>query len=1407
MYNSTVKAIREHNAARKEACLWKLLRALFLGKTLAQIFVIIHLPTDAKFQTPFLELIKDLTTLVKSTEIHTKIIVLQKQSTTTNQDYPLLRKDIHHDDSEVRSALEKDFTEELGWMCSNKPQIVGPQAKVVKLLQGAVDLHLSKICLAMIQQQVCFSLKLLKGVLMARSNKELASLLLSLIPNAYQSWVQLGLAWATSAIRPLTRREFAEVLLLPDGSGGCMESLDSPVDEFTRLLSGLVEVEADTIHIANLELCKHLLYLIQETAGTTDFDPRTKRGDQGGPQFLDSERFQSQVHLDITQRCLAYLSRHKGIQVAGNSESNLRHSDHSDMEDSKAPLLQYAVEHWFTHLKLSQNSKVLTELTAVVDFIQDKNQVHQWMKLRTTYWKSRQDSGQSYSPSLKLLAEMISLQTSNNVDMIQAIELALDVSIIVKGPARNPWHYLVLAAAQRGQTDVLRRLIDKGCLEDESTLEAVFETGCEGMLCNLLPIIKTKGIRHNIQNIIYRAILSGSYALVCGLQAEFRDSINLANYETPLLNLIAENAGTNPPDSLLKDLRSGLNSIVRGGTVLHAAASSGHVDLMPILLSTISEPEVKVNCQDTSQSSPLHLATKNGHFIVVEQLLAAGSDVRLRDKAGQTSLHLASANGYTDIANALVEHKASISSEDKKSRTPLHMALECGHRELCLMLINKLATSSSERDAFDLDSRDSKGLTLLLLAVSSNFLAAVRSLLELGVDANTACAKGTPPLIYAAKCGFYDIVVELLGAPGIVVEARENNSNTPLHYAAFRNSPLVIGKLKEHGAKCGTQNSSGRTPLASACMRDHVAAVKTLLPGVSPEDLGIPYYTTSMFASFKVLHLVLNAGVDIDSNWDHVGTALHIASYNSQPRTVELLLLRGADFEQRDSNGRTPLMDAIMQNSIECVRLLVNARASLKVEDNDGYTPLLHAASRDHLDCIQILFEAKAEFNIPAGISSDYAMPMDLALLICPIKSFEMVIDHLLARSSSLSLSPDTLLKYLAEEGCDVNKIKILLERVSTWDPNATIGSYGTMLHYAALWGRLDLTKLLIDSKRVQIDANTKSYGTPLEVASGQGFNPDIVHLLLERGASITSGSVLTGTPLHAASSMSKRWEEKAEEKYLTIAKAILDYDISGLNIVAGFYGTPLCAAASSGTIAMVETLLEYRPDCELQGTASGTALHVAARKGRAKVVELLLGYMSPGLSPETTDTVGHIPIHMAASGGHTDLIGVLAKPEAILLARDFEERHSLHFAAGTGSLDFVRHILTQHPEAVNDVDCDGWSPLHWACRQRSTDVVKLLLDKRADKFAKTKKGWLPMHVAIYHGFKTIAQIVETSTMDNGECKPQHASEVELANEQEMMPPKTQFIARSERYANFTCDSCYCVSILPKSRPICKRRI
>jgi cytohesin len=145
--------------------------------------------------------------------------------------------------------------------------------------------------------------------------------------------------------------------------------------------------------------------------------------------------------------------------------------------------------------------------------------------------------------------------------------------------------------------------------------------------------------------------------------------------------------------------------------------------------------------------------------------------------------------------------------------------------------------------------------------------------------------------------------------------------------------------------------------------------------------------------------------------------------------------------------------------------------------------------------------------------------------------------------------------------------------------------------------------------------------------------------------------------------------------------------------------------AAQRGHVAALRALLDGGADVAadlgdawaVPPLSPGTALHWAARNGRAEAVQLLLG---AGGAVDTVDACGPTALHWAAQQGHAEVARLLL---------------------GAGS-------------AVDAANANGWTALHSAADLGHAEVVQLLLGAGAEPQSSL--------AAVQRGHHEIAQLL-----------------------------------------------------------------
>lgn len=119
-------------------------------------------------------------------------------------------------------------------------------------------------------------------------------------------------------------------------------------------------------------------------------------------------------------------------------------------------------------------------------------------------------------------------------------------------------------------------------------------------------------------------------------------------------------------------------------TPLHLASGEGHVEVARFVI----EHHASITVQDKDGLTPLHWASRQGRLEVTCLLIEYGADVGIQDKAGLTLLHWTSQQGRADIARILVGCGADVTVKDKDGLTPLHWASRQGRGDLARFLVD-----------------------------------------------------------------------------------------------------------------------------------------------------------------------------------------------------------------------------------------------------------------------------------------------------------------------------------------------------------------------------------------------------------------------------------------------------------------------------------------------------------------------------------------------------------------------------------------------------------------------------------------------------------------------------------------------------------------------------------------------
>jgi ankyrin repeat protein len=243
-----------------------------------------------------------------------------------------------------------------------------------------------------------------------------------------------------------------------------------------------------------------------------------------------------------------------------------------------------------------------------------------------------------------------------------------------------------------------------------------------------------------------------------------------------------------------------------GRPALVWAAQNGWIDVVRTLL----EAKADVNVRDNLGLTPLErVVDVGGKPELLELLIKAGADVNIQYPSqidpGRTLLMMAVSEGKAATVDALIKAKADVSLADRSGNTALTIAISDDHPELIAALLKSGANVNASRPSFG---------TPLHFALDNDKTAAAEALLKGGANVTLAGPAGQTALMLAIRKES-PLLPKLLAAKADV-NARDDQSLTPIYYAIEAGSGAAVTALIKAGADVNLPLNNGDTPLGFA---------------------------------------------------------------------------------------------------------------------------------------------------------------------------------------------------------------------------------------------------------------------------------------------------------------------------------------------------------------------------------------------------------------------------------------------------------------------------------------------------------------------------------------------------------------------------------------------------------------
>jgi ankyrin repeat protein len=267
-----------------------------------------------------------------------------------------------------------------------------------------------------------------------------------------------------------------------------------------------------------------------------------------------------------------------------------------------------------------------------------------------------------------------------------------------------------------------------------------------------------------------------------------------------------------------------------GESLFMKTCSAKYPELVELMLSH----GTNINDRDAMENTPLHHAVTSGNIKITEILIAAGAEVNAVNREGETAISSAYENNQIELVKILVNggadtsklpQDAGLTFKDENINKRLQEAAYDGNSELIGALLKRGADVNvaesemgytplmwaSMKDyhndsvqllieaGANLNARNSKGETALMVALRESGKLNAELLVEKGADFNIANNVGEIPIVIAAGYGYTNVVAKMI-AMGADVNVKSRNGDTALSFARSSGYDDVVKLLLAHGA-------------------------------------------------------------------------------------------------------------------------------------------------------------------------------------------------------------------------------------------------------------------------------------------------------------------------------------------------------------------------------------------------------------------------------------------------------------------------------------------------------------------------------------------------------------------------------------------------------------------------------
>ncbi|KAJ8317643.1 hypothetical protein KUTeg_005547 [Tegillarca granosa] len=465
-----------------------------------------------------------------------------------------------------------------------------------------------------------------------------------------------------------------------------------------------------------------------------------------------------------------------------------------------------------------------------------------------------------------------------------------------------------------------------------------------------------------------------------------------------------------------------------------------------------------------------------------------------------------------------------------------------------------------------------------------------------------------------------------------------------------------------------------------------------------------------------IAEMLLLNGWNANICYEGEASILLLSSLFGHKAISELLLKHKANIEKCDKYGQSPLIISSVLGHVEIVKLLLEHKADKDKCDEYGRSPLFISSKNGHVEIVKLLLEHKADKDKcnMFGLS-----PLFISSVPGHVEIVKLLLEHKADKDKCNKYGRSPL--FISSENGHVEIVKLLLEHKADKDKCDEYGR--SPLSISSRNGHVEIVKLLLEHKADKDKCDDEGQ-SPLFISSENG-HVEIVKLLLEHKADKDKCNMFGLSPLSISSVLG----------HVEIVKLLLEHK-ADKDQCDKYDQSPLFISSENGHVEIVKLLLEHKADKDQCDKYDQSPLFISSENGHVEIVKLLLEHKA---DKDKCDECGLSPLFISSENGHVEIVKLLLEHKA-----DKDKCNMF----GLSPLFISSNIkLTK----IN-VTMKGQSPLFISSENGHVEIVKLLLEHKADKDQCNKYGQSPLFISSRNGHAEIVKLLLEHKADKDQC-------------------------------------------------------